>query len=63
MRFSYSNSNKSMSRQLYFFEENDRTYMHISTICKCTVSPELFIQELRSYFWGITLAHLIYVWY
>jgi len=40
-------------------EVNDRTYMHIGTVCKGIVSPQFLTQWLRFYFWGFTLAHVI----
>jgi len=53
-------SNCIHSFKLFKFEqENDRTNMHIGTVCKDTVSPEFFTQWLRFYFWGLTLTHVI----
>ena len=40
-------------------EVNDRTYMHIGTVCKFTVSPEFFCTAVEVFFWGFTLAHVI----
>ena len=40
-------------------EVNDRTYMHIATVCKDTVSPEFFTQWLTFYFLSFVLAHVI----
>ena len=40
-------------------EVNDRTYMHIGTVCKGTVSPEFFTQWLTFYFLSFVLAHVI----
>jgi len=40
-------------------KKDDRTYTHIWTSCKGTVSQEVFTQWLRFYFWGFTLAHVI----
>jgi len=40
-------------------EVNDRTYMHIATVCKGTVSPEFFTQWLTFYFLSFVLAHVI----